>query len=126
MADEAPGPRISRARVVFGLMVMLAGSIAFIDRLDWWGFDLNVPVWPWVLILLGLARVSVRRAEGRAGISRPGAWLILVGSWGLVSELHLGGLTYATSWPLLLIGAGGMMIWRSFDPTPKRCRRPGR
>jgi hypothetical protein len=83
-------------------------------------------VWPWVLILLGLARISVRRTEGRAGVSRSGVWLIFIGGWGLASELRLGGLTYATSWPLLLIGAGGMIVWRSFQPTTTRCRGTGR
>ena len=47
--------------------------------------------------------------------ARSGVWLILVGLWGLVNEWRLFGLTYGTSWPLLVMASGAMMVWRSFD-----------
>lgn len=34
----------------------------------------------------------------------------------MVSEFQLFGLDYSISWPLLVIGAGINMVWRSFEP----------
>lgn len=106
---------VSRARVVFGLVVMLAGAAMLLERLDW-GFRLNVPVWPCVFLLIGLARLSERRASGRIGINRSGAWFIFLAAWGFVNEYRLWGVTFATSWPLLLVGAGTIIVWRAVAP----------
>ena len=68
--------RVSQARVVFGLVVMLVGPLFLLDRLDWWGVRLNVPIWPWVLVVLGLVRLSDvspdARGAGAAGVRRRG------------------------------------------------------
>ena len=72
---QTEGPaRVSQARVVFGLVVMLVGALLLLDRLDWWGVRWDVPLWPWILIVLGLARLSHRplmRTAARAGDGRP-------------------------------------------------------
>jgi hypothetical protein len=126
---DTPGqsdePRISQAKVVFGLVVMLVGALLLLDRLNWWGVRLDVPVWPWVLVALGLARLSDRSvdAKGRARGRRSAAWLMLVGAWGLVNEYRLFGLHYGHSWPILLVGAGALVVWRSMDQT---CGVPAR
>ncbi len=46
-------PHRSQARTVFGLVLMLVGTLLLLDRLDWWGVHLNVPLWPWVLVAAG-------------------------------------------------------------------------
>jgi LiaF transmembrane domain len=116
LLENTGHPGISRARVVFGLMVILIGGVLLLDRLDWAGFHLNVPLWPCVLMLLGLARIGERRASGRTGINRSGAWLIFLASWGFINEYRLWGFTYGTSWPLLIVGAGAIMVWRAVAP----------
>jgi hypothetical protein len=112
------GQPVSRARVVFGLVVMLVGASMLMDRLDWWGVRLNVPLWPWVLVLIGFARLSDcgRDAVGRPRLNPTGVWLIFIGAWGLVNEYRLFGLHYHNTWPLLLVGAGTMVVWRAMDP----------
>lgn len=107
---------ISRARVVFGLMVILVGSVLLLDRLDWGGFHLNVPLWPCVLLLLGLARIGERRASGCRGLSPSAAWLIFLAAWGFINEYRLWDFTYGTSWPLVIVGAGAIMVWRAVAP----------
>ena len=111
-ADDIPA---NRARILFGLIVMLIGAMLLADRLDWAGFRLNVPLWPWLLVLLGVARVGDRGSEGRS-LNRAGLWLMAVGAWGLVTEYRLLGVSYGRTWPLLVIIAGVFVIWRAVDP----------
>jgi len=70
-----------------------------------------------VLIVMGAARVaeSSDRTRRRGGKRRSGVWLIVVGLWGLVNEWRVFGLTYGTSWPLLVMASGALMVWRSLD-----------
>lgn len=115
---QQPGqPRVGQARVVFGLVVMLIGTLLMLDRLDWWGVRLNVPLWPWFLIVLGLVRLTDLPADARGGTRgrRSAVWLLFIGAWGLVNEYRLFGLHYGHTWPILLIGAGVLMVWRSMD-----------
>lgn len=127
--------RVSQARVVFGLVVMLVGTLLLLDRLDWWGVRLpnwgNVPIWPWMLIVLGLVRLSDRSTDARRCMRarRSAVWLLFIGAWGLLNEYRLFGLHYGHSWPILLIGVGALIVWRSMDevapnqPTSTPARR---
>jgi hypothetical protein len=110
-------PRMSQARVIFGLVVMLIGTLLLLDRLEWWGVRLNVPLWPWILVVLGLVRLSDRStdATGCPRSRRSAMWLLFVGAWGLLNEYRLFGIHYGHSWPILLIGAGVLIVWRAMD-----------
>ena len=113
-------PRISQARVVFGLVIMLVGALLLLDRLDWWGIRLNVPLWPWLLIVLGVVRLIDRSVDGRGCMRgrRSAVWLLFVGAWGLLNEYRLFGIDYGHSWPILVIGAGVLIVSRALDRTP--------
>jgi Domain of unknown function (DUF5668) len=84
---------------------------------------------PLVLISLGAAMMldkgglvygrRVRDADGRVrtrlrtrGSQGGGLWLIGIGSWMMVSQMHLFGLNYANSWPLFIILSGVLMVIR--------------
>lgn len=80
------------------------------------------------LILLGAltmiekTAIVVGRVDGRDELRRlrrrkhvgSGLWLVAIGSWMLASEMHLFGLTYHTSWPLLIIVLGVTIIIRGW------------
>jgi hypothetical protein len=121
---DAGRPRISQARVVFGLVIMLVGALLLLDRLDWWGIRLNVPLWPWILIVLGAVRLTDRSADGRGCTRgrRSAVWLLFIGAWGLLNEYRLFGIHYGHSWPILVIGAGVLVVWRALDRTPVEAR----
>lgn len=51
-----------------------------------------------------------RPHRGRGGIS--GLWLIGLGAWMLISQMHLWGFTFQTSWPLIVILSGIMLLVR--------------
>ena len=84
---------------------------------------------PIVLIGLGIAMMldkggivygrRVRDGEGnvqmkirRRGNSAGDFWMIGLGAWMLVSQTHLFGLSYHTSWPILIILSGLMIVIR--------------
>jgi hypothetical protein len=117
MPGQTGRPRISQARVVFGLVVMIVGTLLLLDRLEWWGVRLNVPLWPWILVVLGLVRLSDRSTGARGCLRghRSALWLLFVGAWGLLNEYRLFGIHYGHSWPILLIGAGVLIVWRAMD-----------
>jgi len=113
---QTVGPPVSQARVVFGLVLMLVGALLLLDGLDWWGVRWDVPLWPWILIALGLARLSPSTdANGCPRGRRSAAWLLFIGVWGLLNEYRIFGIHYGHSWPILVIGAGAMVVWRSVD-----------
>ena len=111
------GARLGRSRVLLGLALMLLGAAFLADRLDLWHLELSSHFWPFIPLLIGLARVIDPPVSRRGHRSRRGGmWLIYVGVWGLISEFHLFGLDYHDSWPLLIIAAGLNIVWRSFEP----------
>ena len=111
-------PRISQTKIVFGLVVMGIGLLLLLDQMSWWGFRWNVPLWPWILIVIGISKFSDRPADDRGRLRgrRSAAWLMFIGAWGLLNEYRLFGIHYGDSWPILVMGAGAFMVWRSIDP----------
>jgi hypothetical protein len=113
MPEQVGRPRVSQARVVFGLIVMVVGSLMLVDRLDWWGFRMNVPIWAWLLIVLGVARLADQSGGDQdcTKSRRLAAWFVFMGAWGLLNEYQIFGAHPRQSWPLLLIGAGVFVVW---------------
>ena len=53
--------------------------------------------------------VAITRRRHGGGLTG-GLWLIGVGCWMLVSQVHLFGLDYSNSWPLFIILSGIIML----------------
>lgn len=120
--EREDGP--NGGRVAVGLVIVLVGIVMLIDRTGFADVHLIGRFWPFILILLGAVRMfDPPRRSGRRS-RRSGGWLLWVGIWGLVSEFHVLGLDYATSWPLLVIGVGLGMVWRAFGDTRVDRDRP--
>ena len=113
---DAPRSRPDTGQIVVGLIILSMGGLLLLDRLSEGTYAMRA-WWPFILIVMGAAKMAnAPDATGRErGGRRSGVWLVLVGLWGLVNEWRLFGLTYGTSWPLLVMASGAMMVWRSFD-----------
>jgi cell wall-active antibiotic response 4TMS protein YvqF len=115
--------------VAGGTILLVVGGTLLLDQTGVLATPLRQLIGPLVLITLG-ALIMVEkggivygcRRRGDDGTRRmrvrqrggaiPGLWLMGLGTWMLISQLHLWGLDFHNSWPLLLILSGVMMLVR--------------
>ena len=122
--------RAVRPGAIMGGAVLLALGVALlVDRTGM--LQLNHLVAPLVLIVLGAlitlersafvctvpvkdehdnVKFETRLRRGSGG----GFGLIVLGIWMLISQNHLWGFTFETSWPLLVIFMGAMVVVRGW------------
>jgi hypothetical protein len=129
MAQPIP-PRANAGRLTLGLIILSLGMLMLVDRLNY--FDINVmQLFPgMVLIALGLSRIALAEVDpaslrGPNPVRKPtllrkadlrhGLWLMTVGTWLIVNAVHLFGLTYGTSWPLLVVAGGVFIVARGWE-----------
>jgi hypothetical protein len=100
--DKQPGQR-----VLLGLAVAAAGTLALLDNLRLFDIALLRSFWPLALVLFGLARLAL---PGRGRLS--GIALVLVGT--LLTAQNLGSELFALRhwWPVFIIGAGLSLLRR--------------
>lgn len=130
MVIEQPEPRRLRPGAIAGGVILLAlGAAMLLDTTGVTDVQMGRLVPPMILITLGVLvmvdkgavvytrperddrgdiRLRLRHRGGAGG----GLWLMGIGAWMLVSQMHLFGLTYATSWPLFIILMGLMIMIR--------------
>jgi Domain of unknown function (DUF5668) len=117
-----PGP------IMAGLVLLSLGAAMLVDLTGIVELHSRQLVGPFILIAMGAAivlekrggvppdaadsdsgrRLRRRRRDGGTG----GFWLIGVGAWMLISQSHLFGLSFHSSWPILLVMAGALMVIR--------------
>jgi hypothetical protein len=109
--------------IVAGTMLLGLGAAVFLDRSGLVPVRTGQLIAPFILIALGSGIVLERGVCGRPfgrrrrrGAPTSGLWLIGIGIWMLMSQLHVFGLTFATSWPLFIILTGIMMVVRGVTP----------
>jgi hypothetical protein len=106
--------RFSYGQLGIGIFLLLMGVGLLLSRLDIIG---NVPFWkfwPVIPIAMGIGKLidaSTREQYQKA------FWMLTIGGWFLVNELHLFGLHYHNSWPVLLIAIGIGILWKSTNPS---------
>lgn len=95
-------------RLLVGLL-FIAGGILLLAR----AFELLVflpsvwKLWPAVAIAGGVTRLLWPSGKGSRLL---GLWFVLLGSWGAINVWGLFGLTWADSWPLLVVGIGVVLV----------------
>jgi hypothetical protein len=121
--------RLSHVRtgtVIAGATVVALGVAMLLDTTELVDINSGRLIGPFVLIAMGTAVLfgggrcrgdeddAGREKFRRAGRQRSagGIWLIGLGCWLLISQTGLFGLTFGTSWPLLLILVGALMVIR--------------
>ncbi|HEX6465089.1 MAG TPA: DUF5668 domain-containing protein [Vicinamibacterales bacterium] len=128
MDPKESSPRSLRfGIVVAGLILLALGATVLLDPSGVTWFHTA----PLVLIALGASMLLDRtggpdsvpdadvNSRGRSSSCArtnytAGLWLIGIGAWMLVSQNHLWGLSFATSWPLLLVLMGAVIVIRGW------------
>lgn len=112
-----PAAENGDSHLFVGAALILVGLALLADQITWWDFRISAHFWPFILLILGAARlIAPGYKNGCRRSRRSGVWLLSIGVWGTISEFQLFGLDYSTSWPLLIVAAGLNMVWRSFEP----------
>lgn len=96
--------------VIVGGGLILLGVLLLLPALGYPGVDISWRWWPGILIAVGLAQFVEAPSIKKRGEA---VWTIFIGSWLLISFLHLWGLDFGTSWPMLLVGVGIGMVWKT-------------
>jgi uncharacterized membrane protein len=99
--------RSKASSLLGGVVLIVFGVLFLLDRSDVADFgDVVRHYWPIIVVGFGLTRI----VDGEIW---NGLWLLAVGTWLQLVNLNLFGLTYGSSWPLLLIVLGAGMVVRA-------------
>lgn len=108
----------SRRRLLWGVALVVLGSVFLLDRLAWLDFTpyLGSPTHWWHLLPLLLAMggaISVVSARSVRHVLK-GLVKIALGIWIFACLELLWGLSFHNSWPVLLIAFGALMLIRGW------------
>ena len=97
--------RSSFSTAFVGVLLIALGTLLFLDKMDVLEFGRLWRFWPVVLIGLGMSHILESSRENLKSIGT-GVMLVLVGVVFILTNFHMLGLTFRTSWPLLLLAVG--------------------
>ena len=124
--EHGRGPQVRTGPIVAGAVLLAVGCALLLDTTGVWNINAGRLIGPFVLIGIGSAMLLGARSRGGGGaVSEEvqhgrqrgpfgGVWLIGLGCWLLISQTHMFGLTFGTSWPLLLILMGALIAVRGW------------
>ena len=96
-------------QTVLGLAILLMGVLFLLDNASVIEIGSVWKYWPLILVAAGFAKlVNENTKKGKI----EGAWLAFIGIWLFFSFNHIFGLSFRTSWPLLIIAWGVTMLWK--------------
>ncbi|HSP15291.1 MAG TPA: DUF5668 domain-containing protein [Thermoanaerobaculia bacterium] len=105
---------INTGALVWGLLLIGMGVLFLLDRFGFADVDHLIHLyWPMIFVIIGVAKLVKRNVWG-------GFWFVVVGLWLQAAHAHLFGLTFQSSWPLLLIAFGAAIIARTLFETVRR------
>jgi hypothetical protein len=112
MTWDETRPRRS-GHVIAGVVLIGLGLLFVLDRAGMLEAGSLGQYWPFILIVLGLGKLSEAggAAADRQAQLRSAAWLLFLGGLFLLHEFTL--LTLRRTWPLFLVAAGLGMIWNA-------------
>jgi Domain of unknown function (DUF5668) len=108
--------RFPVSKLIFGLILIAVGVLAFVDAIDLWHPRMLWRLWPLGVIVLGLA------SEAEALMARrdsSGSLLIGFGVWMLAGMHELFGLSYRTAFPLGIAVVGLFMVLHALIDRPE-------
>jgi membrane-bound ClpP family serine protease len=90
-------------KVIWGVFLIALGVLFLFERFVPWGFAGLGEWWPLIFIVIGVTHLVERRVGSALTMFLMGAWFLAVTSGWM-------GLSYANSWPLVLIAVGAGIV----------------
>jgi len=106
--------RHPHSQLGIGIFLLLVGITLLLNNFNIWSFGPVWRFWPIIILVIGFVRLLDAQVVEEY---QKAVWMLFIGGWLLISELHIFGLSFRNSWPILLIGVGIGMLWKSFYPT---------
>lgn len=103
-------------RMFFGLVLITLGVLFVLNNFDLIYVDHLGHYWPALFILFGLVKLS--EGDRRAAQGHGLGWIFL-GLWLLISTNRIMGLDFQDSWPILIIGWGVSILWKTLYRRPE-------
>ena len=105
-------------QLVWGGVLLLLGAAILLSNLHVLPLGSVWHHWPLIFIAMGVGKlVSAETMRERTGA----IWWIFIGAWLYVSVLRLFGFGFHDSWPILLVGVGVSMVFKSlYRNTPRK------
>lgn len=97
-------------QMVIGLFVIGIGLLFLVDNLGWLDLDLRVHILPTVLIGAGILKAMQTRTQSGVVV---GGVMIGLGGLLMLKEMGFIDVGWNVLWPLLLIGAGVAVVFKS-------------
>lgn len=104
-------PRSIAPQFVVGLLILVIGVLFTLDNLGVIEAEAYLRYWPAGLIAIGLMKLW----SGGRGASFPGFLFLFAGGWLLLQAMEIVTVSLWALWPVLLILAGGSMVWRGIN-----------
>ncbi|WP_229218603.1 LiaF transmembrane domain-containing protein [Rugamonas brunnea] len=108
---EQDGARRMRKQLLVGVMLIVAGTVVLLDRVNLLDLDLDLAsiwhYWPWLLVVLGINNM-LPPTSPRYFLN--GLWKVFFAGWWYVSYEHVWGLDFSQTWPALLVAWGTGMV----------------
>ena len=124
MAAEAQqAPVRLTGHLMFGIVIIILGVLFTLDNLDLAESDDYLQYWPAGLVAIGVAKLFEARRR-RTGILG-GSLFILAGSWLLLDNLGYIDARLFAFWPIILVIAGGVIVWNGLQGRPVSRRADG-
>jgi hypothetical protein len=106
---------INAGSLFTGLVMIVFGVVFMLEQFDVVAFgDIMSLYWPMIIVFLGASKLFHRNTVWS------GLWLVAIGAWMQAARLHLFGLTFRSSWPLLMIVFGAGVIVRAIVEMKRR------
>ncbi|HKQ57406.1 MAG TPA: DUF5668 domain-containing protein [Candidatus Eisenbacteria bacterium] len=104
-------------QVFFGLILMAAGVVLWLDQLDVIEMRSVFRYWPLVMVFFGISSIIAPREKRDVG---GGASMIVIGLWVLACTRDWYGLSFSNSWPVIAVAIGAGMIFGSLFPSASK------
>ncbi|MES2114874.1 MAG: DUF5668 domain-containing protein [Pseudomonadota bacterium] len=105
------GARRLRKQLLVGVLLIVAGTLVLLDRMNWLDLDLDLVslwhYWPWLMVVLGIHNM-LPPTTPRLFLN--GLWKLFFAAWWYVSFEHVWGLDFRQTWPALLVAWGVGMV----------------
>ena len=98
------------SQLIVGIFLAAVGVLMLLNNFDVLDVGPIWKFWPLIIVALGLSKIFQAQTRYQRG---KGYWLLFLGAWMFISVFHVFGLGWHDSWPILIIGWGTAMVYKS-------------